>query len=163
MNRYLPQRLLPLCLAICLAGCANYEFDQARRADGTWDIPKLVRDLEASEDDSLFEGIWIPLLYTDFTVFTVEDVELPGGYKLGELTSVGPLFFAGSGGETLLNSEQAEIESCYRWWGALGIGAHGKHETVETTAGTRTTDSWRALLILGDQDSRYPRDVEAPQ
>ena len=165
VHRPLAMHRLPafatLCAAATLASCANYQFDQARLADGSWDVPKLVQDLEASEEDSLYDGIWIPLIYTDFTVFTAEDAEIPGGYTLGELSSYGPLFLGGSASLHIYNPEQTAVERQAAWWALWGVGAVASEERIQTVSGERIESRWRALLVFEDDDLRYVTPEQA--
>lgn len=155
MSMRLP-KITSLSLLIAFTtSCANYKFEEARLPDGTWDIQKLATDLEASGDDALVEGMWIPLIYTDFTAFSNAGTELEGGYNLVELEGYGPLFLGGEASRSLMTEDLTEVESSSRWWAVWGVAANAAEDTVETIAGTRTHERWRALVVLGDEDRSY--------
>jgi hypothetical protein len=152
--------LATLCAAIALTGCANYQFEQARRADGSWDIPKLVQDLEASSGESLYSGIWIPLIYADLTVFSGKDPVISDGYALEELAGYGPSFFVGAASKTLINDAQEAVDRQEAWWGLWGLGVKVDREQTVTESGERVRDEWRALLLFHGEDLDYePREA----
>lgn len=147
-----------LCLPLLCAGCANYDFAAARLPDGSFDRQKLIADLQASGEQSLSDGIWIPLIWLDITTFAPARWDEPDGYVLSQISGVGPLFLAGRHDKTLCDPNGASIEQRDMDWFGWGLLWLDRQSRVETVAGTRFESDWRLLTVLGrDGEVDYVR------
>jgi hypothetical protein len=144
-----------LFLSSCLAACSTYRFADAKLPDGSWNVPKLIADLDAAGGESLREGIWIPLLWLDATVFERSEEPLPAGYTLTEWTSSGPVFAVGGRTTTIVDPAGAPIEDEDLDWLLWGVLYHAVAEDVATVCGQRRHDRWRAGLVFGSESTRY--------
>jgi len=83
------------------AGCANYDFDTVRRADGTYEVSRLMADLDRI--GGLGQVGWFPLVHVEARTFDTQDDKnqpmadlsegrYPPGYRLTEIDGWGPLF-----------------------------------------------------------------------
>ena len=101
-------RALPLALlsmSLCLCGCRNYEFKEARRESGKYDLSKLTAELEKrkAKPAPLISISWFPLVHMETLVFSREGESsapsmnfqamgsYPPGYRFSEGTFWGPL------------------------------------------------------------------------
>ncbi|MBL9078230.1 MAG: hypothetical protein JNL08_12040 [Planctomycetes bacterium] len=159
MHRF-PLAVAAAALA-ALPACSTYDFDQARRADGSFDIPKLIADLEASGQDRLDCGTWIPLLYLDVVSFERTAVPMAAGYHLEHFRSYGPAFCAGSRDEWYVDAHGADIEHGDREWLAWGVLYHDRDEYVVTPHGVRHRGHERIALLFGNDGVRYAPTVAA--
>lgn len=144
-----------LLAALLLPACANYDFDRARLPNGGWDHQRLLADLQASGEDSLAEIVWIPLLYTEVTMFKASDPSLPKGYTLSTGGGVGPLFCANWSSQQVVGEDLAFVESTT----TRGIGWNllydGTWQRTRTTHGDRLADRHLVLRWFGDEDVLY--------
>jgi hypothetical protein len=147
-----PTSLVALAAALLLPACTNYDFAKARRPDGTWDHQRLVADLQASGEEKLTAGTWIPLLYMDLTIFKPSDPCYPRGYTLDHFSAVGPVFLAGSMQREVVTSDGTAVETGRDRWLGWGLVYRGKDEAVPTPHGERRYDSDRCLLLFGGDD-----------
>jgi hypothetical protein len=149
-------------LLLCPA-CAGYDFAKARRPDGGYDLEKLKADLAASGEDSLTDGIWIPLICLDFTSFERSEPSFPAGYSLTEATFFGPIALGGSYDVTLFDEKLAPVEVDDRDWFGWGLLFYDRELDVHTKWGRRHGDVRRYLLLFGPQDEVfYYRDEPQP-
>jgi len=147
-----------LSLLLLLASCANYDFAAARLPDGGFDTQKLIADLEASGDESLSCGIWIPLLYLDITTFDHSRTDQPEGYTLSRITGVGPVFLAGTHDTDLFDRGGTAIEQRDLDWAGWGLLWFDRDTRIETIAGPRFENDWRLLTVFGrHHDVSYVR------
>lgn len=104
------------------SSCSNYHFEEALRADGKYDIDKMIRDSQQRTKSgaggvfsgALYSGLWIPLAF-DREVFFSETPDTsaspgflpdlvpiipwesyPAGYRLAQSQGYGPLRFYSS-------------------------------------------------------------------
>lgn len=129
------------------AACSNYDFARARNADGEFDIPMLIEDLDASGESTLIDWFWIPLIYLDMTTFSRADAALPAGYRLNDATSYGPLFLVGAGDMAIIDAAGKTIEHSDSDWLLLGLW-QSTTTRVESVVGPRVDDRSRALFGL---------------
>ena len=154
-------RILVL-VAFLTAACSNYDFAAARRPDGSYDLPKLVADLEASGEESLTGGTWLPLLHLDVESFERAD-NLEGGYELVHVDAYGPLFFAGGIERRLYTPKLQQVEADERDWLALGLLYWSRDNEVASLAGPRHERERRVLLLFGKEHVHYwPTPAESP-
>lgn len=147
-----PTSLLALAAILLLPACTNYDFAKARRPDGGWDHQRLVADLQASGEEKLTSGTWIPLLYMDLTIFKASDPCYPAGFTLDQYGAVGPLFLAGSMHREVVTSDGVTVETGRDRWLGWGLLYRGQDEAVPTPHGERRRDSDRCLLLFGGDD-----------
>lgn len=145
-------------LLVAASACSTYDFAAAQRPDGSYDTQRLIADLEASGEESLSDGTWIPLLYLDLRRFEKNDVLLPAGYTLSHLRSYGPLFCTGSREFASSDAKGAEIETGDREWAGWGLLYHDRDDYVATTHGRRLDYSQRFLLLFGSDGRIYAGD-----
>ena len=100
-------------VATILSGCGNFDFRGAQRADGKYDLTKLISELDRRKPEPLMDMSWIPLVRLKATSFYhepefasnreeapawkpnapfFESGGQPPGYSLTEIHSFGPLF-----------------------------------------------------------------------
>ncbi|MEQ8764056.1 MAG: hypothetical protein RL885_09020 [Planctomycetota bacterium] len=154
--------LVALVLILTTAACSTYEFANARRADGSWDLERLRADLEASGEERLIERTWIPLIYLDVTRFEATGEDFPSGYRVFHGTAYGPLLFCASDEDRFYDEKDRELETWSRWGVAWGIV---RERTTEIPLPRwrrieRTTDV--LLGIFGGVVTRYD-SVERPR
>ncbi len=143
---------LSLPLALACAACANYDFSKARTVDGGLDTRKLIADLKASGEESLSDGIWIPLIYCNITNFKASSMPgKPAGYEFSHWTGVGPLFVTGAYEKALVGTDGTTIEKDDRLWLGWSVLLDDRDGRIETVAGSRLESTWRVLLLLGHQ------------
>lgn len=153
----------PTTLALLLlCSCHNYDFATARTETG-WDIKKLIADLEASGDESLSSGIWIPFVYLDLTTFGPSRPDMPAGYTLTDITSVGPVFCAGAGDTFMVDKAGERIETTDHWWFGWGLLLRDSDEYVETRYGVRCDGKFRWLGLLGRDSKHYVTREPVPE
>lgn len=143
---------LALVALTLLPGCANYDFAKARTIDGKLDTKKLIADLKASGEDSLSDGIWIPLIWCDIASFRASQPGKPTGYEFSRWTGVGPLFVNGSYEKALIDAEGTTVESDDRVWIGWTLLLDDRDGRIETVAGPRLETTWRALVLFGYDD-----------
>jgi hypothetical protein len=152
---------LPLVVSsVLLAGCANYDFSKARRADGSFDTAKLIADLAASGEPELSDGVWIPLIHMDITSFKASrgSQSAPyfhGGFELSHIDAWGPLFLGGSTDLLLVDEKGETIETSERSWVLWSVAYAHRELEIETTRGVRFDGSDRVLLVFGGETSAY--------
>jgi len=142
---------------LLLAACSNYEFARARQADGSYDLPKLIADLQASGEERLTEGSWFPLVHLDITSFAASDPQYPAGYTLTETTGFGPVFSAFDTQKTIVDGVGAVIERERVLGLLLGLLYYDHDQHVETPSGRREEERRRFLLVFGRDDMCYRR------
>lgn len=142
-------------LAFLLCSCSNYDFAKVRTATGAWDMPRLIADLQASGEESLSSGIWIPFLYLDLVTFEPSRPDMPAGYTLTDLTAVGPIFCAGAADTFMVDPAGERIETSDRWWFGWGLLLHDYDEYVETRHGVRCHGRFRWLGLFGKDSNHY--------
>ncbi len=142
-------------LTLLLTACANYDFAKARRTDGTYDLAKLIADLEASGKEQLSDGVWIPLIHMDVTTFKPADPGMPDGYELSEVTASGPLFLVGSGEHTCIDKDGKPVERIESEWLGWGALYFDREQRIETIWGTRLHSRHAVLLIFGGDHTVY--------
>lgn len=143
---------LALAATFLCSACTNYDFTKARRPDGSWDHQRLVADLQASGQQSLRSGTWIPLLYLDLTIFKPSDPGYPAGFTLNQFDAVGPLFLAGTRRRDVMTSDGAAVEWDRNRWLGWGLLHHGRDQAIPTAHGERRFDRDRYLLLWGGDD-----------
>ncbi|MBL8747610.1 MAG: hypothetical protein JNK78_00515 [Planctomycetes bacterium] len=135
--------------------CANYDFSQARTIDGKLDTRKLIADLKASGEESLSEGIWIPLVYCNISSFKASTPGKPTGYEFAHWTGVGPVFMNGTYETALIDPAGTTIESDDRLWLGWSLLLNDRDGRIETIAGARLETTWRLLLLFGYDGSVF--------
>ena len=144
---------LPALAAIfLLPACTNYDFAKARRPDGSWDQQRLIADLNASGQEKLTAGTWIPLIYANLTTFKPSAPCYPTGFTLEQYGAVGPVFLAGDFERQVMTSEGMPIERDRDRWFGWGLVYRGREEAVPTAHGERRSDRDRCLLLFGGDD-----------
>ncbi len=104
---------------VTFSSCSNYQFEEALRADGKYDIDKLIKDskqrsgsgVEGIFSGALFSELWIPLAFDRELWFSeIPDLSAsprffselmpilpwesyPAGYRLAQSRGYGPLRF----------------------------------------------------------------------
>jgi hypothetical protein len=144
-------------LAAASLGCAtNYDFEKARREDGSLDAAVLRQDLRGQK--SLVEGAWIPLVRLRVASFHESDEQgYPVGYEARESRFIGPLLswmssrrsFYDPSGELFEQIDQSEL-----LWGLFW----GRRELlVRTPQGFRSERSRYSLfgLVHGSPEVTY--------
>ena len=147
-----PTSLLALAATLLLPACTNYDFAKARRPDGSWDHQRLVADLQASGEEKLTAGTWIPLLYMDLTIFKPSDPCYPRGFTIEQFGAVGPVFLAGSMQREVVTGDGVTVETGRDRWLGWGLLYRGQDQAVPTPHGERRQDSDRCLLLFGGDD-----------
>lgn len=132
--------------------CANYDFAKARQPDGSYDVPKLIADLEESGEHELRDGIWLPGIWLSYTSFERSESGLPDGYSLSECDSFGPLFFCGDLDSTAYDRGGTVVETTERDWFGSGVLFNDRELDVQTPWGRRHADRDRYLLVFGPKD-----------
>jgi hypothetical protein len=151
MHRHIPM----LAIAAMFAACTNYDFAKARRADGSWDYPRLIADLKASGEERLRAGTWIPLIWMDLQHFgPTTEPGMPAGHKLSHLTSYGPVFCVGDRDETFVDGDGRWIEDDELDWSLWGVLHRDRAATCETTRGRRRASSG-GFLLWNSQNTLY--------
>jgi len=146
MNRF---HRAGLALLSLLSACANYDFAQAELPDGSYDVPRLIADLEASGEDSLHDFTWLPLLHLSLTEFKASAYNFPKGYTLSRTQGYGPLFFLGSKDERVVGQKGEAIEQNDLDWFGWGVLYHDLDQRIETESGPRYYDRGQILLLWG--------------
>ncbi len=147
-----PNPLLALAAVFVFPACANYDFAKARRPDGSWDQQRLIADLNASGEEKLTAGTWIPLLYMDLTIFKPSDPGYPAGFTLEQYGAVGPVFLAGDWERQVMTRDGTPIERDRDRWLGWGLLYRGSDQAVPTAHGERRYDNDRCLLLFGGDD-----------
>lgn len=147
-----PFALLPLAAA---AACSSYDFAAARLPDGSYDMPKLIADLDASGKDQLSSGLWIPLVWLDLETFGRSDPLLPDGYTLSRLSSFGPVFLGGHRETHVVDVHGADVERHWNTWVGWGTLYYDDREAVGTLHGVRHSGLTRLLLLFGGSSLFY--------
>jgi hypothetical protein len=140
-------RLATLALVL-LTACANYDFAKARRPDGSMDFAKLIHDLDASGEKSLYDVTWIPLLWLDFNTFERSKYNYPDGYTLLRADAYGPAFCAGSATFEIVDLQGTAIESETWDWLGWGLLYYDLDQRIETMSGPRLFDRGRFALLF---------------
>ncbi|HEX5050618.1 MAG TPA: hypothetical protein VFZ65_02490 [Planctomycetota bacterium] len=140
---------------LLLASCTNYDFALARKANGEFDVPKLMADLQASGQTQLRQGTWIPLIYLDVTTFGKDDATLPNGYSIQHLKAFGPVFLFGGSEKQILDEKGSGVESWDRSWVGWGLLHRNRDDYVETTHGRRYEGHERVLVFFGSDATVY--------
>ncbi len=139
--------LAPLAFAM-LPACANYDFATARRPDGSMDFAKLIHDLDAAGEKSLYDVTWIPLLYLDFNTFQRSEYNYPDGYTLLQADAFGPVFCVGGSASEIVDEQGAAIEREDWTWLGWGLLHYDLDQRVETKSGPRLFDRGRFALLF---------------
>jgi len=143
-------------VALCaMSACSTYDFAMARKPDGTYDIPKLIAELESSGRHCIDDGLWIRLVHTNFLTFEKNAPGLPPGYTFAHLKGYGPLFFAGTTERRVVTPKGEPIEWGDREWAGCGLLWHERDDYVTTTSGTRHEQRERFAILFGDTDVTY--------
>jgi hypothetical protein len=153
----MPVTLRPFAFLLLAAAtaCSSYDFARARLPDGSYDTARLIADLEASGQDGLSQGLWIPLLWFDLTTFDRNDPLLPAGYTLSTINAFGPVFCGGSHDTKVLDVHGAEVERQRREWFGWGGLYFDDDEAIATTHGMRHEGRTRWLLLFGGKSRFY--------
>lgn len=164
----LREALVSFPFVFALAGCSNYDFAKARRADGSFDTAVLIADLAASGKRELTDGVWIPLIHMDITTFRSAELSksspyFRGGFVLSRIDAWGPLFLGGSADMLLVDAKGETIETGERDWVLWGV-AYGHHEQqIDTTRGKRIDSAERVLLLFGGDTTAYRQADAQPE
>lgn len=143
--------------AFLSASCANYDFANARLPSGAYDMPKLIADLQATGKESLYDMVWIPLIYQRVQVFRAADAGLPPGYKMVKSNAVGPLYFAATAETHVVDEAGKPIEFNDHFWLGWALLFNDVDEYVQTPHGTRLSERWRLCVLLGNEHKTYAR------
>lgn len=144
-------------LAVSLAACSNYDFARARTPDGRYDMAKLMADLSESGKPSLMQGIWIPLIYANFTTFKKNEDTLPDGFTLEDVAGYGPLFCGGSTDKQIVDTHGAEIESQDHEWVGWALLYNDRDSYIQTPHGRRIEKRQRFLVLIQQDSDAYAR------
>ncbi len=140
---------------LLLVACSNYDFADARKTDGEWDLARLAADLEKSGEDSLRQGSWFPLIHLDVITFRRSDPRMPPGYTLQQFDANGPVFFAGASERRVFDERFEPVEGETRDWFGWGLLYWDRSQTIETTHGRRHDGADRVLLLFGGDSTHY--------
>lgn len=153
----MPSLVRPFALLALVAAsaCSSYDFAAARLPDGSYDMAKLIADLDASGKDQLSSGLWIPLVWLDLETFGRSDPLLPDGYTLSRMASIGPLFLGGHRETHVVDVHGLDVERHWTTWAAWGMAYFDDSEAVSTTYGKRLSGQTRYLLLLGGTSLFY--------
>lgn len=144
-----------LATLFALSACSTYDFGKARKPDGTYDIPKLIAELESSNRKCIDDGLWIPLVHTNFLTFEKNGPGLPPGYTFAHIKGYGPLFLAGATDRQVVTPKGDPIESGDREWFGWGVLWRDRDDYVTTSFGQRHEKRERFLILFGDTDVGY--------
>lgn len=149
-------------LLLPLAACSNYDFARAELPDGSYDVPRLIADLQASGTDALYSVTWVPLLYLRMRRFEPSEVNFPKGYTLERRQSFGPVFCVGSSHQQVVDLQGAHVEDNGHAWLGWGVLYHDQDQSLPTPFGERHADQGRILLLWGWDDAGYEHPTTAP-
>lgn len=148
-------RALALAAACTTSACSTFDFDTVRKPDGTYDIQRLIAELEKSGRNSVDDGTWIPLIHTDFLTFEKSGPGLPPGYTFAHLKGYGPLFLAGTIDRQVVTPKGEAIEWSDREWFGWGLLWSDRDDYTTTPFGTRHEKHERFVVLFGPNDVTY--------
>jgi len=148
-------RCVALAVAGAFTGCSTFDFDTVRKPDGTYDVPRLIAELEKSGRHSIDDITWIPLIHTNLLNFEKNAPGLPPGYTFAHVKAYGPLFLAGTIDRQVVSPTGEPIEWADREWVGWGVLWRDQDDYTATTSGTRHEKHERFALLFGPSSVVY--------